>query len=75
MVTTSLHFINLDIWMFELILVQEISEKKWIFFRAGNSLIGFLSESLVLCPNMCDSLIRSFLVSNLSDSLTIAHFL
>ena len=75
MVTTSLHFINLDIWMFELILVQEISEKKWIFFRAGNSLIGFLRESLVLCPKMCDSLIRSFLVSNLSDSLTIAHFL
>ena len=42
--------------------------------RAGNSLIGFPSESLVFCPKMSDSLIRSFLVSDLSDSLMIAHF-
>ena len=53
-----------------------------LFSRAGNFLIGFLSESLDFCPKMSDSLkktsdllIRSFLVSELSDSLTIAHFL
>ena len=40
--------------------------------RAGNSLIGFPSDSL---KKMSDSLIRSFLVSDLSNSLTIAHFL
>ena len=47
-------------------------------YRAGNSLIGFLSESLVFCEKkkqMSDSLIRSFLVSNLSDLLMVAHFL
>ena len=48
--------------------------------RAGNSLIGFLSESLVFLrkneqmsdslKKTSDSLIRSFLVSNLSDLLT-----
>ena len=52
--------------------------------RAGNLLIGFLSESLVFCEKMNDwailsknerLLIRSFLVSNLSDSLMVAHFL
>ena len=47
--------------------------------RVGNSLIGFLSELLVFCENKLamsdllkktsDLLIRSFLVSNLSDSL------
>ena len=53
--------------------------------RAGNSLIGFPSESLVFSPKneqmsdslkkTSDSLIRSFLVSDLSDLLMIAHFL
>ena len=53
--------------------------------RAGNSLIGFPSESLVFLPKneqmtdllkkMSYSFIRSFLVSDLSDSLTIAHLL
>ena len=54
------------------------------FFRAGNSLIGFPSESLVFtqkrsneqfAQKTSDSLIRSFLVSDLSDLLMIAHFL
>ena len=53
-----------------------------ILCRAGNSLIGFLSESLVFAKKWAnerfaqkssDLLIRSFLVSNLSDSLTVAH--
>ena len=47
--------------------------------RAGNSLIGFPSESLVsknermsdLVKKMSHSLLRSFLVSDLSDSLTL----
>ena len=46
------------------------------FFRAGHSLIGFLSKSLVFYEKMSDSLkkksdslVRLFLVSNLSDSL------
>ena len=53
------------------------------FLRAGNSLIGFPSESLVFLPKnermsdllkkMSDSLIRSFLVRDLNDSLTIAQ--
>ena len=52
--------------------------------RARNSLIGFLSESLVFCDKMSewaiqlkktrDSLIHSFLVSDLSDLLMVAHF-
>ena len=52
--------------------------------RAGNSLIGFLSESPIFCEKMsewafCSEktsywLIRSFLVSNLSDSLMVPHF-
>ena len=43
--------------------------------QGWNSLIGFPSEWLVFCPKMSDSLICSFLVSDLSDLLTIAHFL
>ena len=46
-----------------------------IFSRAGNSLIGFPRESIIFFLKLIDSLIRSFLVSNLSDSLTIPHFL
>ena len=56
----------------------------WLIFRARNSLIGFLSESLVFCEKnermnyllkkTRNSLIRSFWVSNLSDSLMVAHF-
>ena len=56
-----------------------------VICRAGNSLISFLNESCVFClknermsdslKKMSNSLIRSFLVSYLSDSLTIAHFL
>ena len=51
--------------------------------RAGNSLIGFLSKSLVFGKKISewairkktrDSLIRSFLVSNLRESLMVAHF-
>ena len=42
--------------------------------RAGNSLIGFPSESLVFCTKMSDSLILSFLVSDLSDLLTSLIF-
>ena len=52
--------------------------------RAGNSLIGFLSESLSFLrknERMSDSLkkmsnllILSLLVSDLSDSLMVAHF-
>ena len=50
--------------------------------RAGNSLISFLSESLVFCQKVSEWAIRSkkwairsFLVSDLSDSLTISNFL
>ena len=52
------------------------------FSRAGNSLIGFLSESLLFCEKnermsdslkKSDSLDRSFLVSDLSESLMVAH--
>ena len=39
--------------------------------RVGNSLIGFPRKSLVFCKKMSDFLIRSFLVSNLSNSLTL----
>ena len=51
--------------------------------RVGNWLIGFLSESLVKKKNKRmsnslkktnDSLIRSFLVSDLSNSLMVTHF-
>ena len=49
---------------------------------AGNSLICFPCESLVVCPKMSkwaicskQQAIRSYLVSDLSDSLTIDHFL
>ena len=51
--------------------------------RAGNSLIGFLSESVFFCKKlanksfaqkMSESLIRSFLVSDLSKSLMVAQF-
>ena len=51
--------------------------------RNGNSLIVFLSESLVFCAKneqmsdliktMRDLLIRSFLVSDLSDLLPLAY--
>ena len=50
----------------------------FVFFMVGNSLISFLSESLVFCEKMSewamaqktrDLLICSFLVSDLSDSL------
>ena len=48
--------------------------------RAENSLIWFLSKSLVFSPKMSkwairSKKIRSFLVNNLSNSLTFAHFL
>ena len=53
------------------------------YSRVGNSLIGFLSEPLVfLQKNECmrdllkkasDSLIRSFLMSDLRELLTAAH--
>ena len=58
----------------------------WIYkskTRAGNSLVGFLSESLVFvkkwaneqfAQKMSDLLIHSFLMSDLSDSLMVAHF-
>ena len=59
--------------------------KNVFLIRAGNSLIGFLSKSLFFRPKMSDlsnlqkkmsdSLIGSFLVSALSDLLTITHFL
>ena len=52
--------------------------------RAGNSLIGFLSEWLVFLQKnermsvslkkTSDLLIHSFLVSDLSDSLMVAYF-
>ena len=69
-----------------------------LIFRAGNSLIGFLSESLVFCPKMIEWAIRSkknerfthslifveqperfahncsIPLSNLSESLMVAHF-
>ena len=44
--------------------------KHTILCRAGNLLNDFLSESLVFCKKneqMSDSLIRSFLMSDLSD--------
>ena len=37
--------------------------------------LGFLSESLIFAKNMSGLLISSYLVSNLSDSLTVAHSL
>ena len=46
-----------------------LKPKQAVLGRAGNSLIGFLSELLV-----SDLLICSFLVSNQSDSLMVAHF-
>ena len=49
--------------------------------RAGNSLIGFPCELLVFCEKLSEWVICSkkwaicsFLVSNLSDSLMVAHF-
>ena len=55
-------------------------------FRAGNSLMNFLSKLLVFCEYMSEWVIgskneqfaqkraiRAFLVSNLSDSLMVAH--
>ena len=51
--------------------------------RVGNSLIGFLSGSLVFAKKRLirsfaqkksDLLIRSFLVSDLRESLTVTHF-
>ena len=51
----------------------------WELVRAVNSLIGFLSESLFFCKKMRWAIrskkqaIHSFLVSDLSDSLTVAH--
>ena len=57
----------------------------YIYSRAGNSLISFLSESLVFLPKnqrmsdllkkTSDWLIRSILVSDLSDLLMASHFL
>ena len=61
------------------------TKKQRVNSWAGNFLICFPRESLVFCPKMSlsairskkmsDSLIRSFLVSDLSDLLMIAHFL
>ena len=55
-----------------------------VICRVGNSLLSFLSELLVFCQKnermsnllkkVSNSLIRSFLVSDLSDSLMDAHF-
>ena len=70
-------FCQLDIWIFCYFSVLFIN----IIYRAGNSLISFLSESLVFCEKISGlairskkQAIRSFLVSDLSDLLMVAHF-
>ena len=49
-------------WLIPILKQKLIKLFKYYFIRAGNLLIWFPSESLVYCPNM-------------SNSLTIAHFL